>query len=97
MQHEIFYLTWDGKLGITPPCEPGAKVGRVLDLGTGTGLWAIDFADLHPEAEVSLQFLRRRPLLERNDRKIANDHPSLRCWAWTFLLCSRQSMLIPHE
>ncbi|UQC80164.1 UMTA [Colletotrichum lupini] len=52
MQHEIFYLTWDGKLGTTPPCEPGAKVGRVLDLGTGTGLWAIDFADLHPEAEV---------------------------------------------
>ncbi|KAK1726215.1 hypothetical protein CaCOL14_002727 [Colletotrichum acutatum] len=52
MQHEIFYLTWDGKLGVTPPCEPGAKVGRVLDLGTGTGLWVIDFADLHPEAEV---------------------------------------------
>ncbi|KXH46158.1 UMTA protein [Colletotrichum simmondsii] len=52
MQHEIFYLTWDGKLGVTPPCEPDAKVGRVLDLGTGSGLWAIEFGDLHPEAEV---------------------------------------------
>jgi cyclopropane fatty-acyl-phospholipid synthase-like methyltransferase len=25
---------------------------RVLDLGTGTGIWAIDFADEHPSAEV---------------------------------------------
>ena len=25
---------------------------RVLDIGTGTGIWAIDFADTHPEAKV---------------------------------------------
>ena len=25
---------------------------RVLDLGTGTGIWAIDYAFNHPEAEV---------------------------------------------
>ncbi|KAL1991241.1 hypothetical protein VTN49DRAFT_5745 [Thermomyces lanuginosus] len=25
---------------------------RVIDLATGTGIWAIDFADLHPQAEV---------------------------------------------
>ncbi|KAI8247308.1 Secondary metabolism regulator LAE1 [Colletotrichum sp. SAR 10_77] len=28
------------------------RVKRVLDVGTGTGLWAIDFADEHPDAEV---------------------------------------------
>lgn len=25
---------------------------KVLDIGTGTGIWAIDFANEHPEAEV---------------------------------------------
>lgn len=25
---------------------------RVLDLGTGTGIWAVDFGDLYPKAEV---------------------------------------------
>ncbi|GJC84016.1 secondary metabolism regulator LAE1 [Colletotrichum liriopes] len=35
----------------TPPCNEDAKVGRVLDVGSGSGSWAIDFGDLHPEAE----------------------------------------------
>lgn len=25
---------------------------RILDLGTGTGIWAIDMADKYPDAEV---------------------------------------------
>ncbi|KAF6841620.1 methyltransferase domain-containing protein [Colletotrichum plurivorum] len=29
------------------------NVGRVLDLGTGTGIWAIEFGDEHPESEAS--------------------------------------------
>ncbi|KAL2211535.1 S-adenosyl-L-methionine-dependent methyltransferase [Sarocladium strictum] len=28
------------------------KLSKAVDIGTGTGLWAIDFADAHPECEV---------------------------------------------
>ncbi|TID03687.1 Secondary metabolism regulator LAE1 [Colletotrichum higginsianum] len=52
LQHNIFLLTFDDKLGFAPPCQKGAEVGRVLDVGTGTGIWAVDFGDEHPEAEV---------------------------------------------
>ncbi|KAK1480593.1 hypothetical protein CCUS01_16171 [Colletotrichum cuscutae] len=39
-------------LGLAPPNKEGSGVRRALDIGTGTGLWAIEFADEHPEAEV---------------------------------------------
>ncbi|RYC80941.1 hypothetical protein BFJ63_vAg16161 [Fusarium oxysporum f. sp. narcissi] len=52
LQHHLFLRTFDNKLGLAPPNLPGSKVERVLDVGTGTGIWAIDFADDHPEAEV---------------------------------------------
>ncbi|WYZ42887.1 hypothetical protein EsH8_VI_000586 [Colletotrichum jinshuiense] len=51
-QHELFYLTLHDKLGLAPPNDDGSQVKRVLDLGTGTGIWAIDFGDAHPEAVV---------------------------------------------
>ncbi|KXH44085.1 hypothetical protein CSIM01_04389 [Colletotrichum simmondsii] len=52
LQHNIFLLTQDNKLGLAPPNDPKSKVKRVLDVGTGTGIWAVDFGDEHPEAEV---------------------------------------------
>ncbi|KAL6401347.1 hypothetical protein AUP68_15216 [Ilyonectria robusta] len=49
MVHHIFSLLLGGKLYLAPI---GDNVQRVLDLGTGTGIWAMDFADEHPGAEV---------------------------------------------
>jgi trans-aconitate methyltransferase len=47
--HHVFRLTLDGKL----LCTPLEKVPRrVLDVGTGTGIWATEFADEFASAEV---------------------------------------------
>uniref|UniRef100_A0A0D2YEY1 Methyltransferase tdiE n=1 Tax=Fusarium oxysporum (strain Fo5176) TaxID=660025 RepID=A0A0D2YEY1_FUSOF len=42
--HMLFTLTFDGSL-INHPQENGSSRRRVLDAGTGTGVWAIDYAD----------------------------------------------------
>jgi SAM-dependent methyltransferase len=51
LQHHLFNLTFDGKL-FTCPVAQKKQIHHVLDVGTGTGIWAIDFADEHPEAQV---------------------------------------------
>lgn len=49
MQHVIWMICLSGRLHIAPiPPE----IERVLDLGTGTGKWAIEFADAHPAVQV---------------------------------------------
>ncbi|TEA12761.1 Secondary metabolism regulator LAE1 [Colletotrichum sidae] len=52
LQHNIYLLTLNHKLGLAPPNKKDSGVKRVLDVGTGTGIWAMDFAEEHPEAEV---------------------------------------------
>ncbi|KAI3548638.1 hypothetical protein CSPX01_03067 [Colletotrichum filicis] len=52
LQHNLFLLTFYYQLGLAPCNAKDSGVKRVLDVGTGTGLWAIEFADEHPEAEM---------------------------------------------
>jgi len=46
--HHMLYLALDDKLYLAPLENPQ----KVLDVGTGTGIWAVDFADEFPSAEV---------------------------------------------
>ncbi|KAK0722047.1 S-adenosyl-L-methionine-dependent methyltransferase [Lasiosphaeria miniovina] len=49
LTHHYLTVILDGKLFLAPISEDPKKV---LDIGTGTGIWAIDFADMYPGAEV---------------------------------------------
>ena len=40
--HHIYLIMLDGKLVRAPV---GDKIRRILDIGTGTGIWAIDAAE----------------------------------------------------
>ncbi|KAK1676121.1 methyltransferase domain-containing protein [Colletotrichum godetiae] len=51
--HNLYLLTFDYYLGTAPPTREKSNVGRVLDVGTGTGLWAIEFGEEHEEADVT--------------------------------------------
>lgn len=48
LAHHMYNLTLDRKLHLAPIKNPH----NILDLGTGTGIWAIDMADAYPEAHV---------------------------------------------
>lgn len=47
--HHLYTLVRGGALYMAPLREDPA---RVLDAGTGTGVWALDFGDIHPGSEV---------------------------------------------
>ncbi|KAH8897260.1 S-adenosyl-L-methionine-dependent methyltransferase [Thozetella sp. PMI_491] len=49
MAHELHLLLLNGKLTEAPISD---NLQTVLDVGCGTGMWAIDFADAYPSAEV---------------------------------------------
>ncbi|KAF6800202.1 methyltransferase domain-containing protein [Colletotrichum sojae] len=67
LQHNLFLLTFNDKLGTAPINTNGAGIGRVLDVGTGTGIWAIDFGEEHPEAENCFDNLAPGGYLELNE------------------------------
>lgn len=40
LTHNLWLLTFDGNLALNPKCN---EAKRVLDVGTGTGIWAINY------------------------------------------------------
>ncbi|KAH8681757.1 hypothetical protein BX600DRAFT_429674 [Xylariales sp. PMI_506] len=48
LQHEMFRTLLDGALGLAPVENPA----HVLDIGTGTGIWALDYATQHANTQV---------------------------------------------
>ncbi|KAI5800176.1 S-adenosyl-L-methionine-dependent methyltransferase [Peziza echinospora] len=48
LQYHMLNILFGGKLFLAPIKNPK----RVLDLGTGTGIWAIDIADMFPDATI---------------------------------------------
>ncbi|KAE9373877.1 S-adenosyl-L-methionine-dependent methyltransferase [Stipitochalara longipes BDJ] len=48
LQHHLFVMTMDNKLHLAPLKNPK----NVLDIATGTGIWAIEFAQQYPSAAV---------------------------------------------
>lgn len=49
LQHKMIGLTFAGRLYLSPIEK---EIHEVLDLGTGTGIWAIEMADANPQARV---------------------------------------------
>ncbi|KIN02708.1 hypothetical protein OIDMADRAFT_120239, partial [Oidiodendron maius Zn] len=52
LQHHLFLLTLSGELHIAPIDDIQRAVHTVLDIGTGTGLWAQEFAEMFPSSRV---------------------------------------------
>ncbi|RMZ35187.1 hypothetical protein D0859_00647 [Hortaea werneckii] len=50
LQHRIWQISLSGRLNSAPISE---NVSSCLDIGCGTGAWAIEFADRHPRCQVT--------------------------------------------
>lgn len=50
MHHEMCMRACNGKLHLAPLGD--LKDKRILDIGTGTGIWSVEMGDIYPDAEV---------------------------------------------
>lgn len=49
LTHQLIRITMGNKLLFAPI---GRKLARILDVGTGTGIWAIEMGDEYPDTEI---------------------------------------------
>ena len=49
LQHTIISMILEDKLHLAPLPD---DITHALDVGTGTGIWAVEFADQHPSCEI---------------------------------------------
>lgn len=52
LQHRVITMLLDNHLGFAPPATASPSPRNVLDVATGTGIWAVEYAKLHPESHV---------------------------------------------
>lgn len=71
--HYLWTLTTDGKSVLCPKDE---KANRVLDVGTGTGIWAIEFG-MHHETrkQPRMREMERGTTADRSHLSTADLHP----------------------
>ncbi|KAH9217111.1 S-adenosyl-L-methionine-dependent methyltransferase [Leptodontidium sp. 2 PMI_412] len=50
LQHQLFLLSFNDKLALAPISENAIK--HVLDIGTGSGIWPVEFAEKYPNTQV---------------------------------------------
>ncbi|KAH0429189.1 methyltransferase domain-containing protein [Colletotrichum camelliae] len=97
LQHRIWNLTLDGELALCP-AHKTAK--HVLDMGTGTGIWAIDYADAFPSAQViGVDLSPIQPEWVPNNCSFEIDDLEKR-WAWSkpfdFIFCRTMEGSFSH-
>lgn len=49
LTHQMLKIVLGNKIALAPI---GEKPSRILDIGTGTGIWAVEMADEYPGAEI---------------------------------------------
>ena len=52
LQHTIWLMTQGGELYLCPAGKNGNPLRRVLDVGTGTGIWSMEMGDKYPETSI---------------------------------------------
>ncbi|KAK3342115.1 S-adenosyl-L-methionine-dependent methyltransferase [Lasiosphaeria hispida] len=81
LTHHYLTILLDGKLFLAPLKEETLE--NVLDIGTGTGIWAIDFADAYPHVQVvGTDLSPMQPTWVPPNMRFEVDDASLE-WTWS--------------